>query len=106
MWRPKRDAEFSAELDSHLDMHVADNMRAGMTPDEARRQALIALGGVEPVRERYRDTSRLAWLDALSKDIKFGFRTMADNSGFTVLAIITLRSASLRRHAFRSSITS
>ena len=44
--RRERERELSAELQSHLEMHVADNVRAGMTPEEARRQALVALGGV------------------------------------------------------------
>ncbi len=90
MWRRKREREFSAELESHLDMHIADNVRAGMTPDEARRQALVALGGVEQAKERYRDTFHFAWLDALLKDMQFGARAMRRNPGFTMLAIVTL----------------
>ena len=85
-----REREFSAELQSHLDLHIADNIRAGMTPDEARRQALIALGGMEQTRERYRDAITFRWLDALLKDIQFGFRTMRRSAGFTMLAIVTL----------------
>jgi putative ABC transport system permease protein len=92
MWmrRRNRDREFSAELQSHLDMHISDNMRAGMPPDEARRQALIALGGMEQTRERYRDASMFRWIDALLKDIQFGFRTMRRSAGFAMLAIVTL----------------
>ena len=92
MWmrRRNRDREFSAELQSHLDMHIADNIRAGMTPDEARRQALIALGGMEQTREQYRDAITFRWIDALLKDIQFGFRTMRRSAGFTMLAIVTL----------------
>ncbi len=71
-------------------MHIADNVRAGMTPDEARRQALIALGGMEQTRERYRDAVTFRWIDALLKDIQFGFRTMRRSAGFTMLAIVTL----------------
>ena len=89
-WQRNREREFSAELESHLDLHVADNVRAGMTPEEARRQALVALGGVEPAKERYRAASRLAWVDSLLKDVQFGIRAMRRNSGFTMLAIITL----------------
>ena len=71
-------------------MHIADNIRAGMTPDEARRQALIALGGMEQTREQYRDAITFRWIDALLKDIQFGFRTMRRSAGFTMLAIVTL----------------
>ncbi len=86
----RRRGDFDAELQSHLDLHVADNIRAGMTPDEARRNALVALGGVEPTRERYRDALRAGWLDSLVKDVQFGVRTLYRNVGFTTLAIVTL----------------
>src|SRR5262249_35692925 len=49
----RRDQEFAAELESHLQMHIDDNLRAGMSPAEARRQALIKLGGIEPSKELY-----------------------------------------------------
>jgi putative ABC transport system permease protein len=90
MWRRKRETEFSAELQSHLDMHVADNVRAGMTEEEARRRALIALGGEMQTRERYRDAFTFAWVDALFKDVQFGLRTMRRSAGFTTLAVVTL----------------
>jgi putative ABC transport system permease protein len=89
-WRRKREREFSAELESHLNMHIADNMRAGMSAEEARRTALVALGGVQQTRERYRDAFAFAWLDALLKDFQFGFRTMRRSAGFTMLAVVTL----------------
>ena len=90
MRRRNRDREFSAELQSHLDMHIADNIRAGMTPEEARRQALVALGGVEQTRERYRDAFTIGVDGRVRKDIQFGFRTMRRSAGFTMLAIVTL----------------
>ncbi len=86
----RRRSDFDAELESHLDLHIADNIRAGMTPDDARRNALVALGGVEPTRERYRDALRAGWLDSLVKDVQFGVRTLYRNAGFTTLAIVTL----------------
>ena len=90
MRRHDHEREFSDELQSHLDLHIADNVRAGMTPEEARRCALVALGGMEQTRERYRESFRLAWLDALTKDVQFGLRTMRRSAGFTILAIVTL----------------
>ena len=90
MRRDDQERQFSDELRSHLELHVADNIRAGMTPEEARRRALIALGGVDQARERYRDAFRLAWFDALVKDVQFGVRTMRRSAGFTMLAIVTL----------------
>ena len=52
--KDQRDHELAAELESHLEMHIEDNVRAGMTPAEARRQALMKLGGVESTKESYR----------------------------------------------------
>ena len=59
----RRDRELAAELESHLQMQIEDNVRAGMTPEEARRQALISLGGVEQAKEIYRDRRGLPWLE-------------------------------------------
>ena len=53
--RRSRDQEFEDELASHLEMHISENLNAGMSPEEARRQALIRLGGIEQTRESYRD---------------------------------------------------
>ena len=51
----RAERELSAELESHLQLHIDDNLRAGMTPAEARRRALIALGGLEQAKEQYRE---------------------------------------------------
>ncbi len=56
--KSQRDQELSAELESHLQLHIDDNVRAGMSPQEARRRAIIKLGGVESTKESYRDASR------------------------------------------------
>src|SRR5262245_19376546 len=63
----RRDQDLARELESHLQMHVDDNMRAGMSPEEARRRALIQLGGVVQTTERYRDRERLPVIDALRR---------------------------------------
>ena len=54
---PARRASLSSEIESHLQLHIEDNLRAGMTADQARRDALLKLGGVEPTKEAYRDQS-------------------------------------------------
>src|SRR6266508_5516890 len=51
----RRARELADELDSHLQMHIDDNLRAGMTPEHARRHALLKLGGVQPTMQAYRD---------------------------------------------------
>ena len=53
--RERADRELAAELESHLQMHIADNVRAGMTPEGARRDALMRLGGAEQTMESCRD---------------------------------------------------
>jgi predicted permease len=108
MWmrRRAREREFSAELESHVDMHIADNVRAGMTHDEARRQALLALGGVEQTKERYRERDKTRWLDELAQDAKFGSRTLIRNPGLTLIAVLSLALATGATAAIFSVVNS
>jgi hypothetical protein len=63
--RGRRGREFAEELESHLQMHIADNLRAGLSPEEARRRALIKLGGVMQTKELYREQGGLPMLETL-----------------------------------------
>jgi predicted permease len=85
-----RDDRLSQELQSHLEMHIDDNLRAGMPFEEARRHALMKLGGIVQTRELYRQRRGLPLLEILFGDLRFAARLLRKNIGFTGVAILTL----------------
>ena len=87
-WRAT--GEFDDELAAHVDMHVADNIRLGMSPDEARRVALARLGGLQTARQRYQERQGLPALEHLALDIRDAFRTLGHNRGFVAVAFLTI----------------
>jgi predicted permease len=88
--KESREREISAEMESHLVMHIEDNLRAGMRPEEARRQALIKLGGVEQTKESCRERRGLPLLETFVRDLRFAFRVLRKNPGFTFVVVLTL----------------
>jgi predicted permease len=84
------DRELSAEIESHLQLHIDDNLRSGMTPQEARRQALLKLGGIEQTKEAYRERKGLPAIEALLRDFRYASRVLRKNLGFTLVVIFTL----------------
>ena len=84
------DHEVQQEMASHLEMAVEENLRHGMSREEARRQALVRFGGVEQALEQHRESRALPWVDILRQDLRFTFRMLRRDSGFAAIAVLIL----------------
>jgi len=71
-------------------MHIEDNLRTGMSAEEAQRHALMHFGGIDTVKESMRDQARLAWLDTTLRDSRYGLRGLRRSPGFTVTTLFSL----------------
>ena len=78
--------ELADELESHLQLHIDDNIRAGMSPQEAKRVAVMKLGGVEQAKEAYRDRATIPFLESVVQDLRFTLRQLRRNPAFTFTA--------------------
>lgn len=85
-----RGDDFDAELESHLQLHVDDGVRRGLTPADARRQAILKLGGIESTRQQHRDRRSIPVLEHVLQDLRFAFRHLTKAPGFAVTAILTM----------------
>ena len=88
--KERRDRELAEELASHLRMQIEDNLRSGMTPEEARRAALLKSGGVELAKEACRDRRGLPVLETAMRDLRHALRLLSRGPAFTVVAVLSL----------------
>jgi predicted permease len=85
-----RDRDLGEELESVVQMHMDEYLRAGMTREEARRRALIEVGGVEQVRQAVRDGRGFPWLEGWARDANYAMRSLRRTPGFSVVAIAVM----------------
>ena len=86
----RSEQEIGDEIESNLQFHIDDGLRDGMNPQEARRQALIRLGGIEPAKEAWRDRAKLVPLETAMADCRYAVRQLRRSPVFAVTAILTL----------------
>lgn len=88
--RTKVDEELDEELRFHLERQTEKYLRAGMSPEQARRQARVEFGGLAQVQEECREARGVTFLETLGRDLQFGLRMLRKSLGFTIVVVVTL----------------
>src|SRR6478609_9097772 len=88
--RSSRDADLSVELHCHLQAHIEDGVRAGLTYNDARRHALLRLGGVEMTKDIYREQRGLPSVERCVRELRHALERLRRSPGFTIAAVLSL----------------
>lgn len=88
--RSRQEQDLDEEFESNLALHIEDNLRSGMPPEEARRQAILAFGSIESAKQDCRDRMGLPLLETFFYDLRYAARSLARSRIFAVVAVSTL----------------
>ena len=87
---PRADDDMRDEMQAHLEMETAEFVRRGMRPEEARRQAMLASGGLTQAVEAVREQRGLPWIESVAADVKYAFRSLRHSPAFAAVVVLTL----------------
>src|SRR5262245_50935755 len=82
--------DIDEELRHHIEARTADNLAAGMSPQEARADALRRFGGTTLALDKSQDVDILMWVETILQDLRYGFRNLRRNPGITAVAVVSL----------------
>src|SRR5262249_48938569 len=88
--KDRADDDLRDELQAHLEMETAENIRRGMSPEAARRKAMLATGGLTQAAEAVREQRGLPWVESVVADVRYAFRSLRHSRAFTAVVVLTL----------------